>query len=564
MFISHFLVSGRSNRIRWFGSIGVFVFIEKVKIYTGTYCIGHCDFLSLKQISRKTPTYVVGIRLGYFQTHIHACSRSLFGHPVLGLFSGLFRIHTFISGILHLLLHIISIEEDIGENRQLTYLRTVEGHCGTSRFVDVQIPVQVVTQGPVAVVVQGAVDDPRVACQIVRLDVILLSALDFFQRDDAGVRHVIRCNDGHLHSRIIVVLYAIRYLGGVLVRGIFVVKDGLRQRCRQDVTLLYVTDILAATKVDGRCQRREYRGGYRRRRDRCVNRLQIDVGLFRITADDTRDVVVGTGIHAELGQVAVAIALDGGRLAVGQHIQAVGDWILTPRQQLVAHRVVVEVGQHGVHGQSVHFRRANIVQIEVHPQRVVVGEQARIQISGVRCVHSLVLVVGHLITRHHRHAVVVDVCHGIHGPPFGSQLDTLEIVTTHVRLLELSIVVRIEGVELVGQQTRHIRGVALLSLLVIINELQVVVAWHDATLIEHHRTQRHRAVAMAVEGEGLRHLFAFVPRPYLHLQLHLADGRHDVGVFIYGIQLRRILRGVILTLHNRDAHVERPIVLSLV
>ena len=80
--------------------------------------------------------------------------------------------------------------------------------------------------------------------------------------------------NGHLHLRIIVVvLHASRYLGGVLVRGIFVVEDGLRQGCRQDVTLLDVTDILAATKVGGRCQRGEYRRRHLGRRDGCVNGL---------------------------------------------------------------------------------------------------------------------------------------------------------------------------------------------------------------------------------------------------------------------------------------------------
>ena len=230
------------------------------------------------------------------------------------------------------------------------------------------------------------------------------------------------------------------------MRGIFVVKDGLRQRCREDVTLLNVTDILAATKVDGRCQCGEYRGGYRRRRDGCSNRFQVDVNLFRLAADDARDMVVGTGIHAELGQEAVAIALDGGGLAVGQHIQAVGFGVFAPRQQVVALRVVVEVGPHGVHGQTLCLRRANFVQIEVHPQRIVMGKQARVQIGGVRRVQPLVLGEAHCRARHHHHAVVVDVCDGIHSPPFGSQLDALEIVTAHISLHEVTLVVGVEGV----------------------------------------------------------------------------------------------------------------------
>ena len=71
--------------------------------------------------------------------------------------------------------------------------------------------------------------------------------------------------------------------------------------------------------------------------------------------------VVGTGIETEFRQVAVAIALDGGRLAVGEHVETPGDGVFAPLQQVVTYRCVVLVGSHGMHGQSLSFVGRNIV-----------------------------------------------------------------------------------------------------------------------------------------------------------------------------------------------------------
>ena len=125
--------------------------------------------------------------------------------------------------------------------------------------------------------------------------------------------------------------------------------------------------------------------------------------------------------------------------------------------------------------------------------------------------------------------------YNISCPPIGSQFDALETIAAHVCLHEVSLVVGIEGVELVSHQTLNVRGVALLGLFVVIDELKVVVARHDTALVEHHGAQRHRTVAVTVEGEGLSHLLAYALRPYLHFQLRLADGRHDVDVVFGGI-----------------------------
>ena len=74
---------------------------------------------------------------------------------------------------------------------------------------------------------------------------------------------------------------------------------------------------------------------------------EVTVGL---AADDACDVVVGSWIEAELWQKTVVIALNGGGLTVGQHVDSAGDRVFAPRQTLFAHRSVVEVGAHGVHG----------------------------------------------------------------------------------------------------------------------------------------------------------------------------------------------------------------------
>ena len=86
--------------------------------------------------------------------------------------------------------------------------------------------------------------------------------------------------------------------------------------------------------------------------------------------------VVGTRIQAEFRQESVAIALDGARLAVSEYIQAIADRVFSPSQQFVANGFVFGVGQHSVHRQPFDVIRGFIVQVEVHPQRVVVGEQA--------------------------------------------------------------------------------------------------------------------------------------------------------------------------------------------
>ena len=172
--------------------------------------------------------------------------------------------------------------------------------------------------------------------------------------------------------------------------------------------------------------------------------------------------------------------------------------------------------------------------------------------------------VGHLRSIHHCHRVVVDVCHGILGPPFGLQLDAFYTVATQVGLAQLSLVIGIESVELVNQHTLYVGGVALLGLLVIVDELQGVVARHDTALVEHHGSHRQRAIAVTVEGEGLSHLLTHALRPYLHLQLNLADGRHDIGVFLGSKQLRHILRGVLRALNSRHADVEWTFALGFV
>ena len=172
--------------------------------------------------------------------------------------------------------------------------------------------------------------------------------------------------------------------------------------------------------------------------------------------------------------------------------------------------------------------------------------------------------VGHLRSIHHCHRVVVDVCHGILGPPFGLQLDAFYTVATQVGLAQLSLVIGIESVELVNHHTLYVRSVAPLGLYVIVDELQRVVARHDTALVQHHGAHRQRAVAVTVEGDGLSHLLTLALRPYLHLQLYLADGRHDIDVVLGSKQLRRILRGVLRALNSRHADVERTSALGFV
>ena len=193
--------------------------------------------------------------------------------------------------------------------------------------------------------------------------------------------------------------------------------------------------------------------------------------IDELAADDACDVVVGSWIEAELWQKTVVIALNGGGLAVSQHVESARYRVFAPRQTLFAHRSVVEVGPNGVYRQPFNVIRGLIVQKEAHPKRVVVGEQARVQIGGVWCVQSLMLAERHFRPRHHCHRIVVDVCHDILGPPFGSQLDALETIAAHICLHEVSLIIGVEGVELVSHQTLNVRGVTLLGLFVVMNEL---------------------------------------------------------------------------------------------
>ena len=52
---------------------------------------------------------------------------------------------------------------------------------------------------------------------------------------------------------------------------------------------------------------------------------------------------------------------------------------------------------------------------------------------------------------------------------------------------------------------------------------------------------------MAVEGVGLGLLLAFALRPYLHLQLCLADGWHDIDI-VLGIHLLTVVLDAVINL----------------
>ena len=170
----------------------------------------------------------------------------------------------------------------------------------------------------------------------------------------------------------------------------------------------------------------------------------------------------------------------------------------------------------------------------------------------------------HLRTRPHRHRIVVDVRHGIPRPPFGLQLYAPEVVQSQVGLHKVSLLVVVEGVEFIDHQFLHIRGVALLGLAVVVDKLQVVVTFYDTALVEHHGAQRCRAVAVSVEGVGLRLLLAFALWPYLYLELVLTDGRHDIDVVLCRKYLRGVLRGVNGALDYFHADVEGTVALPLV
>ena len=69
---------------------------------------------------------------------------------------------------------------------------------------------------------------------------------------------------------------------------------------------------------------------------------------------------------------------------------------------------------------------------------------------------------------------------------------------------------------------------------------------------------------MTIESKSLCLLLALALRPYLHLQLVLADRGHDVAVFIGREHLRSVLRRVVGILDTRHTNVERTVALSLV
>ena len=154
--------------------------------------------------------------------------------------------------------------------------------------------------------------------------------------------------------------------------------------------------------------------------------------------------------------------------------------------------------------------------------------------------------------------------HSVPGPPFVVELDALEAVGHQVGFHQVAAVVVVEGVELVHHHVLNVGRVAHLRVAVVANQLQGIVAIDDAALVEHHRTHGGRTVAVTVEGVGLRRLLTLTLRPYLHLNLVLGDGWHDVGVVIGGKHLRVVQRGVCGALDAGHADVERPVVLSLV
>ena len=154
--------------------------------------------------------------------------------------------------------------------------------------------------------------------------------------------------------------------------------------------------------------------------------------------------------------------------------------------------------------------------------------------------------------------------HSVPGPPFVVELDALEAVGHQVGFHQIAAVVVVEGVELVHHHVLNVGRVAQLCVAVVADQLQGVVAIDDAALVEHHRTHGGRTVAVAVEGVGLRRLLTLTLRPYLHLNLVLGDGWHDVDVVIGGKHLRVVQRGVCGALDAGHADVERPVALSLV
>ena len=241
-----------------------------------------------------------------------------------------------------------------------------------------------------------------------------------------------------------------------------------------------------------------------------------------------------------------------------------GHGIQIPLEQTFVRRLVGGVGTHGMNRQILLIDVRHVVTVQMHPKRVVIGEEARIQIRGVGCLHTLVLAIRHRRARPHRHRVVAHVGHGIHGPPFVVELDALEAVNHQIGFHQVASVVVVEGVELVHHHILDIGRVAHLRVAVVADQLQGVVAGDDAALVEHHRTHGGRTVAVTVEGVDLRRLLTLALRPDLHLDLVLADGRHDVGVVIGREHPRVVLRGVCRALDAGHADVERPVALSLV
>ena len=152
----------------------------------------------------------------------------------------------------------------------------------------------------------------------------------------------------------------------------------------------------------------------------------------------------------------------------------------------------------------------------------------------------------------------------IHRPPIVLQFDALEIIHHEIGFLEVAVVIVVEAIELVDLQTLDIGGITLLGLGVVVNQLQGIVAFHDTALVEHHRAQRGGAITMTIEDKGLRLLLTLALRPYLHLQLVLADRGHDVAVFIGREHLRPVLRRVGGILDTRHTNVERTVALSLI
>ena len=69
---------------------------------------------------------------------------------------------------------------------------------------------------------------------------------------------------------------------------------------------------------------------------------------------------------------------------------------------------------------------------------------------------------------------------------------------------------------------------------------------------------------MNIEDIDLRRLFALPLRPYLHLQLVLADRRHDVGIVFGSKHLRSVFRRVACVLDGCYTNVERTVALRFI